>query len=185
MRKDSLLAMAALVGLSACKDIDRFSTDPDESYCGKIVSASIVRRGFSSTMCMRLTFDSRRVHDRPGTLFTDDGMFANTPLRPIPELSHDPLLTFTFGEGREKNLLFAADPAETDRGPAVTAVISFMHSGDAEVRLLRGAGGGTEPPPSADAGPEIDGAPLFGVFAPLRRRKGTCRDESGCEWPPE
>jgi hypothetical protein len=180
MRRRQLYAITALLGLGACKDIDRFSTDPDQSYCGKIVSASIVRRGFSSTMCMRLTFDARHVNEKPGTLWTDDGMFANTPLRPIPELSHDPLLTFTFGEGREKNLLFAADPAEADRGPAVTVVVSFMHSGDAEVRLLRGAGGATEPPPSADAGPTGDGPPLFGVFAPLRRRKGTCRDEPLC-----
>jgi hypothetical protein len=175
-----LCAIAALVGLGACKDIGRFSTEPDESYCGKIVSASIVRRGFSEKMCMRLTFDARHVNDRPGTLWTDEGMFANTPLRPIPQLSHDPLLTFTFGQGRERNLLFMADPAEADRGPAVTVVISLMHSGDAEVRLLRGAEGGTEMPPSADAGPTFDGPPLFGVFAPLRRRKGTCRDEPSC-----
>ena len=180
MRERVLCAIAALVGLGACKDIDRFSTAPDESYCGKIVSASIVRRSFPSEMCMRLTFDARRVNERPGSLWTTDGMFANTPLQPIPELSHDPLLTFTFGEGREKNLLFAADPAEADRGPAVTVVVSLMHSGDAEVRLLRGAGGGTEPRPSADAGPALDGPPLFGVFAPLHRRKGTCSDEPLC-----
>jgi hypothetical protein len=185
MRKSLVAAMGALVGLAACKDIDRFSTDPDESYCGKIVSASMVRLGFSSTMCMRLTFDARNMNDRPGHLWTDEGMFAATPLRPLPQLSHDPLLTFTFGEGREKNLLFAADPADPDRGPTVTAVISLMHSGDAEVRLLRGAGGGMEPPPSPDAGPDPGGAPLFGVFAPLRRRKGTCRDEPLCGFAPE
>ena len=180
MRERLLCAIAALLGLGACKDIDRFSTEPYESYCGKIVSASIVRRSFSEMMCMRLTFDGRHVNERPGKLWTDDGMFANTPLRTIPELSHDPLLTFTFGEGREKNLLFAADPVEADRGPAVTVVISLMHSGDAEVRLLRGAGGGPEPPPAADGGTSIDGPALFGVFAPLRRRKGTCRDEPSC-----
>jgi hypothetical protein len=179
MGRRLLCAIAALAGLSACKDIDRFSTERDESYCGKIVPASIVRRGFSDRMCMRLTFDARHMNDRPGTLSTDDGTFVNTPLRPIPQLSHDPLLTFTFGEGREKNLLFMADPAEAARGPAVTVVISFMHSGEAEVRLLRGADGRTEPP-TADAGPPIDGPPLFGVFAPLRRRKGACRDEPSC-----
>jgi hypothetical protein len=111
-------------------------------------------------------------------------MFAETPLRPIPQLLHDPLLTLTFGEGREKNLLFAAVPVEPDRGPAVTAVISLMHSGDAEVRILRGAGDGTEPPPSADGGTSLDGPPLFGVFSPLRRKKSTCRDMPECAWPP-
>jgi hypothetical protein len=185
MRKTLLCAWAALVGLAGCKDIDRFSTDPDESYCGKIVSASIVRRSFPGAMCMRLTFDARSVTEEPGMLWTDDGMFANTPLRPIPELSHDPLLTFTFGEGREKNLLFAADPADPARGPAVTVIVSLMHSGEVEVRLLRGAGGGPEPPVSPDAGPNLDGPPLFGVFSPLRRRKGTCRSEPGCAFAPE
>jgi hypothetical protein len=178
-------AIAAVLGLTACKDIDRFSTKSGESYCGKIVSASIVRRGFSSTTCMRLTFDAELVSAQPGMLWTDDGMFDATPLRPIPELSHDPLLMFTFGEGREKNFLFAANPTESDRGPAVMTVLSLMHSGDAEVRLLRGAPGGIEPPPPPDAGPDIDGPPLFGVFAPLTRRTGACRDEPGCAWAPE
>jgi hypothetical protein len=177
--------MAIVAGVAGCKDIDRFSTERGESYCGKIVSASIVRRGFSSSVCMRLTFDARHVNDRPGILWTDDGLFAETALRPIPELSHDPLLTFTFGEGREKNFLFAADPAESERGPTVTAVISLMHSGDAEVRLLRGAAGRTEPPPAADAGAGVGGPPLFGVFSPLRRQQGACQAEPGCAWTPE
>ena len=185
MRKSLGLAIAVLVGMAGCKDIDRFSTDPGESYCGKIVSASIVRRGFSSSICMRMTFDARHVNDHPGTLWTDDGMFAATALRPIPQLSHDPLLTLTFGEGREKNFLFAADPAESERGPTVTAVISLMHSGDAEVRLLRGAAREGEPPLAPDAGPGIDGPPLFGVFSPLRRQKGACRAEPDCAWMPE
>jgi hypothetical protein len=177
--------MLVVAGLAGCKDIDRFSTDEGESYCGKIVSTSIVRRGFSSGACMRLTFDARRLNDRPGMLWTNDGMFADTPLQAIPQLSHDPLLTFTFGEGREKNFLFAADPADPARGPTVTAVISLMHSGDAEVRLLRGAAAATDPPPPPEAGPGVDGAPLFGVFAPLRRQHGACRADADCAWMPE
>jgi len=176
--------LTVCAGLASCKDIDRYSTQPGESYCGKIVSASIVRRSFSSSVCMRMAFDTEHVNTRPGTLWTDDGMFAATPLRPIPELSHDPLLTFTFGEGREKNFLFAADPADSERGPTVMAVISLMHSGDVEVRLLRGAAA-VDPSPPSDAGTGIDGPPLFGVFAPLRRQEGACRTESGCAWMPE
>jgi hypothetical protein len=109
-------------------------------------------------------------------------MFAATPLRSIPELSHDPLLLFTFGDGREKNFIFAADPVAPERGPSVTAVISLMHSGDTEVRLLRGAPGGVGDPPPPDAGPTADGAPLFGVFGPLRRQEGTCATDPGCAW---
>jgi hypothetical protein len=180
--RSALFAIGLGIGLAACKDIDRFSTEPGESYCGKIVSASIVRRGFSTTVCMRLTFDARHTSDRPGTLWTDDGMFAATPLRPIPELSHDPLLLFAFGDGREKNYLFVADPADSTRGPSVTAVLSLMHSGDAEVRLLRGAAAGVDAPPPPDGGQTIDGAPLFGVFAPLRRQDGACATDPGCAW---
>ena len=46
------------------------------------------------------------------------------------------------------------------------AFVSLMHSGDAEVRLIRGA---PTPGGSPDAG-SVDGDPLFGVFAPLHRR---------------
>jgi hypothetical protein len=53
MRVTFPIAVGLWVGLAGCKDIDRFSTEPGESYCGKIVSASIVRRGFSSSLCMR------------------------------------------------------------------------------------------------------------------------------------
>jgi hypothetical protein len=179
MRRSLAFAMGMVAGLSGCKDIDRFSTEPGQSYCGRIVSAPSVRRGFLSTVCMRMTFDARHVNDHPGALWTDDGLFAATALRPIPELSHDPLLMFTFGEGREKNFLFSADPVESDRGPAVTAVISLMHSGDAEVRLLRGAAGAIEVPPG------LDGPALFGVFSPLRRQEGACRTEPDCAWMAE
>jgi hypothetical protein len=179
----SAVALCAL--LAGCKDIDRFSTDPGESYCGKIVSASIVRRGFSSAVCMRMTLDAQQVTFMPGALWTDDGMFAATPFRPIPELSHDPLLTLSFGEGREKNLLFAVDPVDPARGPAIMSVVSLLHSGEAEVRLLRGAAGGIGAPPAGDAGGPLDGPPLFGVFSPLARQKGTCREVPGCAWPPE
>jgi hypothetical protein len=171
--------MGVVVGLAGCKDIDRFSTEPGQSYCGKIVSTCMVRRGFGESVCMRMTFDAHHVSDRPGTLSTSDGMFDKTAMRAIPQLSHDPLLTFTFGEGREKNFLFVADPARADGGPAINVVVSLMHSGDAEVRLIRGAAGGDELPCG------LEGPALFGVFAPLQRQEGACRDEPGCAWMPE
>ena len=178
------LLVAGVIGLVACKDLGQYSTAADESYCGKIVAARIVRCGFESSVCMRMTFDGQKAGTAPGTLSTDDGMFVAAPLRVLPELSHDPLLTFTFGEGREKNLLYAATPSDPSRGPTAMAVISLMHSGDAEVRLVRGAGSADacDPTPGPDGGPAVDGPPLFGVFAPLRRQKGACESEPDCRW---
>lgn len=183
MRKELGPWLAALLLAGGCKDIDRFTTEPDESYCGKIVSVSIVRLGFSSSVCMRMTFDARHVSDAPGALWTDDGVFHATPLRPIPQVLHDPLLTLNFGEGREKNLLFAVEPEGALRGASAMAVVSLLHSGSAELRLLRGAETSATLPP--DAGPTGEGPPLFGVFTPLEKKKGQCRTEPGCNFTPE
>jgi hypothetical protein len=177
--------IAVSVSLAACQDVSRFSTGREESYCGKIVSTSIVRLGFGHRLCMRMTLDTEQLNFVPGALWTDDGMFSGTPFRPIPQLLHDPLLTLNFGEGREKSLLFAVDPADPGRGPAIMAFVSLLHSGDAEVRLVRGAAGGPSSPPAGDASVPLDGPPLFGVFAPLKREKGNCHELPGCEWPPE
>jgi hypothetical protein len=168
----SAAALLVIVGMSACKDIDRFSTKNGDYYCGQIVDAQFVRRGFrgadAGSVWMRLTLDANHLNDSPGVLSTNDGLLVNAPLRPLPELSNDPLWTFSFGEGREKNLLFAIDPSvATGGGPTMMAFISLMHSGDAEVRLVRGA---PQPASQADAG-SVDGEPLFGVFAPLRRQE--------------
>jgi hypothetical protein len=167
--RGSILLILSSVGASGCKDITRFSTAPGESYCGPIVDASFVLRGFPQTHRMRMTFDADRVADAPGTLSTDDQLLTNSPLRPLPEVMNDPLSTLNFGEGRDKNLLFAVDPTDPARGPTIMAVISLMHGGDAEVRLFRGAP--IAPGAGAVAG---DGEPLFGVFAPLTRQPGQC-----------
>jgi hypothetical protein len=149
-----------------CKDVSRFSTAPGESYCGQIVAASFVRRGFGDEVHMRMTLDADHLADAPGALSTADQLFTNTPMRPVPELFHDPLSTLNFGEGRDKNLLFAIDPTDAAKGPTITVVVSLMRSGDAEVRLLRGAPAAVGATPGAD--------PLFGVFAPMTRQAGQC-----------
>jgi hypothetical protein len=148
-----------------CKDVSRFSTAPGESYCGQIVGASFVRRGFDEKVRLRMTLDANRLADAPGTLTTDDQFLMNAPMRPASELSHDPLSTLNFGEGRDKNLLFAVDPADPAKGPTLMAVVSLMHAGDAEVRLIRGA----RTPDAETASPA-----LFGVFAPLARKPDPC-----------
>jgi hypothetical protein len=168
-RPVGLAPFFVLVALGGCRDIDRFSTRNGDYYCGQIVDAQFVRRGFQTadagSLWMRLTLDTNRINDAPGAVSTNDGLLVNAPLRPLPELANDPLWTLTFGEGREKNFIFAIDPSNPAGGPSIMAFVSLMHSGDAEVRLIRGA-----PIPGAapDAG-GMDGAALFGVFAPLQR----------------
>lgn len=159
----SLLFLCPL-GLG-CKDVSRFSTIAGESYCGQIVGAAFVRRGFDDKVRLSMKLDADHLADAPGTLSTDDQLLTNTPMRPIPELFHDPFSTLNFGEGRDKNLVFAVDPTDATKGPSVTVVVSLMHAGDAEVRLMRGA-------PNNDA--TSPSPPLFGVFAPLARKPDPC-----------
>lgn len=124
---------------------------------------------------MKLTFDAAKLDRAPGTLTTSDGLLTSAPLRPIPELLNDALWMLEFGEGRDKNLLYVVDPSVADAGPSINAVISLLHSGNAEVRLFRGAPQIEDRTPSAASTQLVrDGQPLFGVFAPLERNKDVC-----------
>lgn len=126
-------------------------------------------------MCVAL--DADHLQDTPGTLSTSDGRFRATPMRPIPQIWHDPLSTLSFGDGRTRNLVYVATPLGTTPAtplapdPDVADVmvfISLMAEGGVEVRLVRGA-------PQADGGATSTGSPppLFGVFA-LDRHDGAC-----------
>src|SRR5215213_7411208 len=106
MNRAWLAAPLALSFLAACKDVTRFSTEPGEAYCGQIVKGQFVRTGFAPSVRMRMTFDANRIDTQPGYISTDDHLFDHAPLRPMPELSSDPLWTLEFGEGREKNLVY-------------------------------------------------------------------------------
>ena len=154
------LAGAALV-LVGCKDVESYSTAADESYCGSVIQGPFVRAGLSPSVQMRLTFDANALDSSPGRVSTSDGLLKDAPLQVVPQLFHDPLSTLEFGEGRRRNLIYAATPARA--GSAVVVILSLMESGDAEVRLLRAA---------AAQGEQGEGA-IFGVF-PLKKRKGTC-----------
>jgi hypothetical protein len=163
-------AMGAWLACVACQDLSGFSTGGG-SYEGAVVPGGFVRSGVTQNVRACLTLDANHFQDAPGTISTDDGLFHTVSLRPIPQIWYDPLSTFTFGEGRLKNLMYvsAATAPFPDGGSDVFVVISLMQSGDIEVRLLRGA-----PSLSADGGSSSQtGANLFAVFS-LSRQSGPC-----------
>jgi hypothetical protein len=162
----TLLGLLVVLGAAACRDISSFSTRDGRSFEGEISEGDFVRAGLEGTARMCLTFDADHLQDGPGAITTTDGRFTRTPLRPIPQIWHDPLSTLSFGDGRVQNMVYAATPnGETQD---VLVVLSLMQSGKIEVRLLRGA-----PLADAAAPPPQTGAPLFGVFT-LERRKVPC-----------
>lgn len=160
MKRAALFALAPLLALPACRDISRFSSGGDR-FEGSVATGSFVRANIAEDARVCLTLDADHLQDAPGKISLSDGRFHAEPLRPIPQVWHDPISTLSFGQGRDKNLLYVATSA-TDGGD-VFVVVSLMSDGSVEVRLLRGAPGG-------DAG---DASNLFAVFA-LTRRDGPC-----------
>lgn len=172
----SVIALGALLAsASGCRDVSRYSNRGDH-YEGDVVKGSFVRAGIPGDAKMCVTLDAEHLQDNPGTLTTSDGRFRDTPLRPIPQIWHDPLSTMSFGDGRRQNLVYVATPSSTAGDTAdVMVFVSLMEVGGLEVRVVRGA-------PAADAGlaPPDAGAqaaalspPMFGIFT-LDRRGGTC-----------
>ena len=164
------VAVFAAFALAACTDLSGFTTAGD-SYQGSVVAADFVLAGVATTTSLCLTLDTNHLQDGPGAVWTSDGMFNETALRAIPQIWHDPLSTFTFGEGRLKNLMYvsAATTPFPDGGSDVFVVLSLMQSGDIEVRLLRGA-----PSLSADGGASSEpSSNIFAVFS-LSRQSGPC-----------
>jgi hypothetical protein len=152
-----------LLAVAACRDLDRFDTGQTGAYCGNIIDGSFTRRGFAPGLGMRLTLDIAALQIAPGTLTSDDAatgpcspspLFDHTPLVVTPELFADPLSQLEFGANRQDNFVAWADAT---CGGSALAVVSLLHTGDVEVRLLRRGG-------SADGLTPGD----FGVFQ-LRR----------------
>ena len=164
------LALATSMG---CRDVTRYSSR-DDHFEGAVVKGSFVRAGVAEDTKMCLVLDAEHLQDGPGSLSTSDGRFRSTPLRPIPQIWHDPLSTLAFGDGRRQNLVYVATPLAAPLAPAadtqdVMVVMSLMNGGGVEIRLVRGA-------PQADAGvpgPPASSPPLFGVFT-LDRHEGAC-----------
>lgn len=172
--------VAGALAIAACRDISGFSTHGDR-YQGAVIDGDFVRAGVDAGTTLCLTLDTDELEDGPGNIWTSDGRFTMAALRPIPQLWRDPLSTFSFGEGRLKNLIYvvsATTPFVDGDGNDVFAVLSLMQSGDVEVRLLRGApgGSGAVAPDASDAGAS-GSSPIDNVFAvfTLSRQPGPCQ----------
>jgi hypothetical protein len=179
MNAPRYVAAATALAVAACRDISGFSTRGDR-FEGAVIDGDFVRTGVDAGTTLCLTLDTDRLEDGPGNLWTSDGRFAMAPLRPIPQLWHDPLSTLSFGEGRLRNLVYvvsATTPYGDGDGNDVFAVVSLMQAGGVEVRLLRGAPGGlTVAPDASDAGAS-GSSPIENVFAvfTLSRQPGPCQ----------
>ncbi|MDP9033784.1 MAG: hypothetical protein M3O50_03180 [Myxococcota bacterium] len=163
-------AFAAAAAIAACRDLSSFSTAGDH-FEGVVVSADFVRTGVDLGTRVCMTLDADHLQDTPGLLWSSDGRFRAAPLRPIPQIWHDPLSTLSFGEGRLKNLLYVATasaPFGDGNGNDVFAVVSLMQSGRVELRLLR-----STPSLAADGSTPGAGGGVFAVFD-LSRGGGPC-----------
>ncbi len=167
-----LLALPSLLPLlGGCRQLDQFTTNGDH-FEGPIVAADFSRIGIAAGTTMCLSFDADQIQASPGTLSTSDGTFVHSAMRPLPQLLNDPLSLYSFGEGRIKNLIYAAHVSPPDSGEAAEPdpllFVSLLQSDDVEVRVVRGAPelGDAAPPPGA-------GSPVFALF-PLTRKPGPC-----------
>ena len=167
----TLVVLSSVVAptLAGCRDVSGFNTGPNNRFEGAVVGADFVRAGVDAGTTLCLTLDTDGLQDTPGMLSTSDGRFAHTPMRPIPQIWHDPLSTLSFGDGRFQNLIYvvgAATPFPDGAGTDVFAVVSLMQTGGVEVRLLRGA-------PALPDGSPVAASPVFAVFS-LARKDGPC-----------
>lgn len=168
-----LPVLGLVLGLSSCRDLDRFDTAGAAEYCGSIVGAQFVRTplsegGFQRRMRLAVRVDVDHLTDRPGSFRSDDASdgpctpsptFDDAPLQTVRELASDPLSTLTFGETQERNLVTWVE--STCRGPMLS-VVSLLKDGKVDVRLLR-------PPP--DDGDEAHRA-AFSLFKLTRHDEG-------------
>jgi hypothetical protein len=145
----ALAALAlASVALAGCRDLERFDTSDTGAYCGSIIDSDFTRAGFAPGLELRLTLDVDALAVAPGTLTTSDAAppgpcsplpeFDHAPLHVTPELFADPLSQLDFGSTRDHNFMAWVD--STCQGSAL-AVVSLMHTGQVEVRLLRHCNG--------------------------------------------
>ena len=166
----ALFAVLTVAFAPGCRDVARFSTAPNESYCGGVVTAPMSNAASVTTSRCASRSTPTRSTARRANIHQRFSSSSKPPCAPSPS-SRRSFVDLQFRRRARPNLLYAADPSDPSHGPTIMVVLSLMHTGDAEMRLLRGA-----PPSSTAASPPSpsNGDPLFGLFAPLRREVGQC-----------
>lgn len=176
MRRASLLALLALC--ASCQSLDDFATAEGEAFCGQITLGRSYRTGFSPRVQLRLRLDPGKLgtDQSPGSLSTYDGggesseperLLDQAPLRTIDPLAHDALSSLEFGDGRERNLIYAVSPTGP-QAESLLAIVSLRTDESVEVRLLR-PGRTSDDQGEPDRGRQA----LFGMFL-LHRRQDLC-----------
>lgn len=185
MLSQRCLLLLALPAFLSCKNLDRFDTHGEAAYCGDLVSGPNFHDGFVATgveppsIRLKLTLDTAQLgsfsdnktahvgrltsNDQEQGLCSGDGqpLFLSSPLRTIPQVSHDSISTLSFGEGHDEDFFAWTD--STCQG-TMLAIVSLLRNGQVEVRLFKPA------PLPADGGPET--RPGFGLFSLKRHDKG-------------
>jgi hypothetical protein len=175
--KRIVLVAALALSCGACDRLADFELESNEAFCGRITTARRYREGLSPRVQMRLKLDVAQIETEEvaGTITTFDAeagesarLLDAAALRPIPAMAHDALSGLEFGDGRERNLMYAVSPSDRN-AESLLAVISLRHDERVEVRLVRpgklfAASG--EPAEPAHR-------PLFGLFM-LARQVGDC-----------
>ncbi|HEV8547480.1 MAG TPA: hypothetical protein VGQ57_00605 [Polyangiaceae bacterium] len=173
-----LAAVACALLAASCRSLERFDADKPAAYCGGVVGAANFSSGFIPSgsppnLELRLQLDTSSLTDRPGSLSSNDAgrgvcdklpLFDEAPLRAIPELLHDALSQMEFGDGHEADFFAWVD--STCKG-TMLAVVSLLHNGAVEVRLLKP---GPDLPPMTTDAADLSGFALF----------YTTKNEKGC-----
>ena len=171
-------AIALVAATLGCTNVERFTTAPNEAYCGAVTVGAPFRAGLSPRVQMRLTLDATALDgpNAPGTLSTyeaadvgqpEERLFDEAPLRPIPALAHDGLSHLEFGDGRERNAIFAVSPKD-ESAESMLAVVSLKSDDGVEVRLLRAGLAASTTTPTPPGRRQV-----FGLF-PLTRQPDRC-----------
>jgi hypothetical protein len=169
-KRNPVAFIAGATLLLGCSDLSRFSTNTGESYCGSVIDAGFVRAGIPIGTTMRLQLDATQLQVSPGTLWVSNpigsaGVASAVTIEPIPQLSNDPLSSFTFGEGRVANSIAVIHVG----GVEIWVVLSLLQSGDVEVRLMHGS-------PTQQAATAQQDLQIFGVFQ-LQKQEGDCSSQ--------
>lgn len=171
-------AIAIVAASVGCTNLDRFTTGANEAWCGAVTVGAPFRAGLSPRVQMRLTLDASAL-DGPtsaGTLSTyeaadvgqpEERLFDEAPLRVMPALAHDGLSRVEFGDGRERNAMFAVSPKD-EAAESMIAVVSLKSDDTVEVRLVRAG-----LPPSTTSPTPAGRRQVFGLFS-LTRQPNRC-----------